>query len=285
VQQIRPSDLEGPDSRERFLAGLPSELFGHIGGNTTCLEVEGSEQDVLVVDGGTGLRDLGLSHESRGNARHYHVFLTHFHWDHIQGIPFFPGLSNPRNRVTFYSTVKGFETLIRGQMTEPFFPVPLTVFPAHVSFVELEGQGPRVIAGTQVRWKSVNHPGSCVSYRFDRRGRSLIFSTDTELRLEDFARTQDNLTFYENADVLVLDAQYTLAEAVERPDWGHSSSSVAVDFALDFGVRTLYLFHHEPDHDDASVEAIGRAAQWYSDHKKPGALTVKLAREGRGGEV
>ena len=278
LQRLRPSDLDGPDSRERFLADLPPELFGVTGGNTTCLEVESDPGHVLVVDGGTGLRELGRARQS-DRGLHYHIFFTHFHWDHIQGIPFFGGLTRPENRVTFYSPVKDFETLLRRQMQEPFFPVPLSVFPAKMEFVELDGDT-RIVAGTKVRWKSVNHPGNCHAYRFDRQGHSLVFSTDTELRVQDFGDQAANRWFFGTVETLVFDAQYTLGEALERSDWGHTSSGMAVDFALDFGVGTLYLFHHEPDHDDATLEEIARLAQWYADHKRPGALKVKLAREG-----
>lgn len=284
LQRVRPADLAGPESRERFLAGLPPDLFGQVGGNTTCLEVETSKEDILVVDAGTGIRELGLFHETHPGRRHYHILLSHFHWDHIQGLPFFTGFFHPGNRVTFYSVVPGFEAYLRDQMKEPYFPIPLSAYPASLEFVELT-QAPLVVGGTQIRWKAVNHPGSCVSYRFDRDGKALVFSTDTELRVEDFDRTPENLAFYQGADTAILDAQYTLDEAVDRPDWGHSSSGYAVDFALDFGFRTLYLFHHEPNHDDAKIEEIGRLAQWYADHRRPGTLRVEVAREGREGRV
>jgi len=267
------------------MAELPPELFGHVGGNTTCLEVEASGNDVLIIDGGTGIRELGQFHEkTTSKAKHYHIFLTHFHWDHIQGLPFFAGFFHPLNQVTFYSSVPGFEAILRGQMRQPYFPIPLSVFPAKLEFFEL-GQSALTLGGTEVRWKTVNHPGSCLSYRFDRQGKSFIFSTDTELRVEDFEKNPENLAFYQDADVLVLDAQYTLGEAIDRSDWGHSSSSLAVDFALDFGIKTLYLFHHEPSHDDGKVEEIGRLAQWYADHKRHNALAVRIAREGRIGEI
>ncbi len=283
INRVQSSDLVSPESRERFLAGLPPELFGSIGGNTTCFEVEGSPREILVVDAGTGLRELGTFYESSPSSpKHYHIFFTHFHWDHLQGLPFFQGLFQRGNTISFYSPMKGFEKWVRQQMDEPFFPVPLSVLPARMFFVELD-EGPLVIAGTQVRWRSVNHPGSCVCYRFERDGKSLIFSTDTELRVVDFDKSPENLLFYDEVDVLVMDAQYTLDEAIERPDWGHSSSGLAVEFALDFHAKTLYLFHHEPNHDDSRIEEIGRLAQWYADHKRPGGLKVLVAREGRKG--
>lgn len=278
VQRLRPTDLEGPEARERFLADLPQELFGTVGGNTTCLEVEADQGHVLIVDAGTGIRELGRDH--RGDkGLHYHILLTHFHWDHLHGIPFFSPLAQARNRVTFYSPVRGFEKLVRHQMQDPFFPVPLSAFPAEVSFVELDSL-PRTIGGTEVSWKRVNHPGVCVCYRFARHGRRLIFSTDTELRSQDFDREPSNLDFFSGVDTLILDAQYTLDEAVERSRWGHTSTGLAVDFALDFGAKTLFLFHHEPEHDDSQIAQMGRAAQWYADHRSPGALKVAVAVEG-----
>jgi len=281
IQRVRPEDLAGPNARELFLAGLPPELFGLIGGNTTCLEVEGGAKEILVVDGGTGIRDLGrFREESDRSGKHYHIFMTHFHWDHIQGFPFFAGFFNPRNHVTIYSPTTHCEDALRRQMQDPFFPVPLSVVPARLNFVTL-GTEPVVVGGTTVSWKAVNHPGGCWSYRFDREGKSFVFSTDTELRVQDFELTDENTQFFGGADVLVLDAQYTLDEAIERPDWGHSSSSMAVEFSLAFGVKKLYLFHHEPNHDDGKIEEIGRLAQWYADHKRPGVLEVVVAREGR----
>jgi phosphoribosyl 1,2-cyclic phosphodiesterase len=282
VQRLRASDLESPESRERFLAGLPPDLFGHIGGNTTCFEVRADTgSDVFAVDAGTGLIELGRYYEAANSAGlHYHILLTHFHWDHIQGLPFFSALNNPKNKVTLYSPVSGFERYLHDQMRSPFFPVPLSIFPAKLEFVEL-GYQPLVWGSFSLSWKTVNHPGSCVCYRFEHESKTLVFSTDTELRTADFVKTPETLAFYHKLDVLIMDAQYTLGESIEKADWGHSSSGLAVDFALDFQVKTLYLFHHEPTNGDSRIEEIGRLAQWYSDHKKSGELLVRLAREGR----
>lgn len=280
LQRVQPSDLASPEAREKFLAHLPPELFGTIGGNTTCFEVELGDDQVLLVDAGTGIREAGRFHESTNpRPKHYHIFLTHFHWDHLQGIPFFAGLAQARNRVTFYSPVSGFEELVRQQMREPYFPIPMAALPAQVRFVEL--QKPLAIAGTTVEWKRVNHPGVAYSYRFSQAGKVLVFSTDTELRDQDYDRDRENIAFFGGAHALVIDAQYTEAELVDRVHWGHSSVKQAVDFALEFETGMVYLFHHEPDHDDARIEEMARTAQWYADTRVPGRLRVILAREGR----
>ena len=266
------------------MAQLPPELFGTVGGNTTCLEIDGSPSEVIVVDAGTGLRELGLAQATVVGGVHYHIFLTHFHWDHLQGLPFFSGFHHPDNQVTLYSPVPGFEALVRDQMRDPYFPVTLSSFPAQIRFVEL-APNEITVAGTQVRWTAVRHPGQCIAYRFERAGQSLVFSTDSELHTEDFPPNEEMGSFFGGVHTMVLDAQYTLREVLDRPNWGHSASTDAVDFALEFGARELYLFHHEPTHDDAMVEEIGRVAQWYADNKQSAALRVCIAKEGTEGKI
>lgn len=281
LQQVRPQDLASPQSREKFLQSLPAELYHYSGGNTTCFSVEPQEGDLLVVDGGTGLRELG-QHLMKTRKAGYtlHLFFTHFHWDHLQGIPFFAPFFQPQNKIVFYSPVEGFEEVIRGQMREPYFPVPLNIFPAAMEFVTLK-EGPLHFGTVRVDWKEVNHPGGCYSYRFEENGRAVIFSTDTELKSSDFLKTPRNKTYFQDAEILILDAQYTLGEAIDKLNWGHTAYSLAVDFALEYGVKTLYLFHHEPNYSDNQLQEIERLAQWYRNHYEgTGQLIIRLAREG-----
>lgn len=279
LQRIQPSDLLSPESKELFLAGLPPEIFGHVGGNTTCVQVEDNGEDI-IIDAGTGIRELGNEYIlDYPEGKVYHLLLTHFHWDHIQGLPFFQPLFSSNNTIYFYSPIPGFEIFLREQMREPYFPVSFSVFSAKIHFIELKSSS-FAIGRISIQWRFVNHPGNCVSYRFDNGQKKFVFSTDTELRVSDFVKTEENLKFYSGIDCLVMDAQYTLGESFEKTNWGHTSYSLDVDFAHDYGIKKLVLFHHEPNYNDQKVEEIGRLAQWYSDHKKKGILKVTLAREG-----
>lgn len=280
IHRIQPRDLESPRSRERFLANLPPELGDLIGGNTTCLEVRSEKGDLLIVDCGTGLRELAnnLVYDKEQGI-HAHIFFTHFHWDHLQGIPFCSLFFNPRNRITFYSKSPKLKEILEAQMREPYFPVPMSVFNASFEYVVLDND-PIQIHDLTVKTRDVYHPGGCVSYRFEEYGKALIFSTDTELQTSDFIKTRSNMNFYGKTDVLVFDTQYTLGEAIDKLNWGHTAFSSAVDFATEYGIPKLYLFHHDPNYSDAAVEELNRLALWYA-HKRPDTrLEVRVAREG-----
>lgn len=280
LQRIRPKDLETQESRELFLSTLPGNLLSTVGGNTTCIEIRNDQDDLILLDAGTGLREMGLAFNyPKESGAVIHIFFTHFHWDHIQGIPFFTPFFNKNNVINFYSPVPGFEKILRDQMMEPYFPVPLTIFPAKVNFIELKDQ-PLNIGGTRITWRAVNHPGSCTSYRLEDGGKTLIFSTDTELKTSDFIKTGLNEAFYEGVDVLIMDSQYTLGEAVEKINWGHTSYSLAIDFAKEYNIRKLFLFHHEPNYPDQKIEEIGRLASWYLSHSGESAMEIEVAREG-----
>ncbi len=125
-----------------------------------------------------------------------------------------------------------------------------------------------------------HHPGGCYAYCVEERGRRIVYSTDTELSEKDFERTEENRAMFEGADILVLDAQYTLGEAIEKHDWGHSSYSMAVDFAAEWGVRNLYLFHHDPLYDDNRLHGNLQSAQWYLTHMDRKGPVIHLAQEG-----
>ncbi|MFP4363852.1 MAG: MBL fold metallo-hydrolase, partial [Spirochaetia bacterium] len=280
VQRIRPGDLESPESREIFMSKLPNYIFGTIGGNTPCIEVSLSDGSEIIFDGGSGLRELGAYHKQlKQPVKEYHIFFSHFHWDHIQGIPFFAPAYDPSVKITFYSPVDDFELYIRSQMKLPYFPVSMKVMYADIKFVQLTKQPMNIGAG-QVYWKGVNHPGGCFSYKVAEQHSSMIYSTDTELNEEDFNKTKENISFYRDVDAMILDSQYTLGEAIEKFNWGHTSYSMAVDFAAEWGIRNLYLFHHEPLYDDQKIEKILQSAGWYLEHIDQTIVNIRLAVEG-----
>jgi phosphoribosyl 1,2-cyclic phosphodiesterase len=163
-------------------------------------------------------------------------------------------------------------------MKPPHFPVTMDVMNAKLRFVVLD-KSPMRISNAVIKWRKVKHPGDCYSYKISEHEKSVIFSTDTELTEDDFRRDYANNDFYGNTDALIIDSQYTLDEAIEKYDWGHSSYSLAVDFAAAWEINNLYLFHHEPLYDDRKLFNIRNSARWYLRHMYRNKVNIELAVE------
>jgi phosphoribosyl 1,2-cyclic phosphodiesterase len=282
VQRIRPSDLVSTASRERFLANLPPWLFGTYGGNSACIEARLSDNSCLILDGGSGIRELStfILKEPK-QVTEFHIFITHFHYDHLQGMPFFAPLYNPNVTVTFYSPVSGFEQIVKNHMKPPYFPVTMEMaMGSNYRFVELDETPVRIGGGT-VTWRRHKHPGGAVAYRIEENGRAFIFSTDTELEPSDDEKTPANRGFYGNVDMIILDSQYTLGEAIEKYDWGHTAFSRAVEFVNVWNINSLYLYHHDPGYDDHRLYKNLQSAQWYARNNLGNTdLEIYLSEEG-----
>lgn len=270
VQRLTSADLKTQESTETFLANLPAFLMGTVGGNTTCVEVRLNDDTIIIFDCGSGITDLAHSLKKKNEyIRTYHIFFSHFHWDHIQGLPFFTPIAyDPKCTIHFYSPIKNFEDLLRDQMKVPYFPVTMDAMGAKINYHVLKEEALR-IGTAEIYWKRVKHPGGCFNYKVIENGNTLIFATDTELTEQDFEKTAKNVGFYEGTDVIILDSQYTLGEAIEKYDWGHSSYSMAVDFMNEWNIKNLYLFHHEPQYDDKKIHSILQSARWYMNHLNP----------------
>ncbi len=280
VQRIRPSDLESPRTRELFLSRLPPYIFGTAGGNTACIEVRTEADRLIILDGGTGLRELGVSLEKRGDpTREFPLFFTHFHWDHLQGVPFFGPAWIKGNRLIFASPFAGVEQALRDQMKPPYFPVTMDAMPCERRFVHLQGESVRV-GNAEIRWKEMNHPGGSCAYRIAENGKTFVFATDAEVTDREFQQRSENRSFFESADLLVLDSQYTLEESFTRFDFGHTSYTMAVNLAAEWKVKRLVLFHHEPRNDDRRIGDIARSARWHAEQLGSDRLDIRTAQEG-----
>jgi phosphoribosyl 1,2-cyclic phosphodiesterase len=280
IERLTPLDLESPAARERFLAGLPPWLFGTIGGNTPCISLQLDDfPDWIVFDAGSGLRELGnaVAGEKLQPSR-YHFFFSHFHWDHLQGFPFFNPAYNPMIHINFYYPGPELEANLSGQMKNPYFPVTLESIGSKRSFHRLTG--PMTLNKVTITYRTMNHPGDSYSYRVDDGKHCFIYATDTELSTADFIQNRENSVFFRNADLIVLDSQYTLGEAIEKYNWGHSAFSLGVDFAANWGIKHLVLFHHDPNYDDKKLSHILQSARGYAERMNIKDIKISLAMEG-----
>jgi phosphoribosyl 1,2-cyclic phosphodiesterase len=163
-------------------------------------------------------------------------------------------------------------------MTSPYFPVHMESMTSRKNFHLLTE--PMQVGNISVTFKKMNHPGDSYSYKLIEGDRKFIFATDTELSANDFQKTEENTVFFQDADCIVLDSQYTLGEAIEKYNWGHSAFSLAVDFAANWRIKQLILFHHDPTYDDRKLFNILQSARWYTERIGITGMEIFLAMEG-----
>jgi phosphoribosyl 1,2-cyclic phosphodiesterase len=237
----------------------PERRNSRYGGNTPCLEINLADGTVLILDCGSGMRALGKSLLRRFGKQPIvaYVFLTHFHWDHIQGIPFFLPLYNKGNSFFFHSVsqkARELKSAVEGQMVFPYFPVDMGIMGAVRHFYDIGSEAIN-INGAIVTTRPMNHPQGCVAYRIEADGGTLVYATDTEPGSP--THDQNIRTLARNADVFIYDSQYTPHQLRgEKKGWGHSTWGEGVKIAREAGVRQYVLFHHEPDHDDAMIDSL-----------------------------
>lgn len=232
------------------------------GGNTSCLAADLGETGHLVLDGGTGLRLLGNHLLGRQGPQRYHIFLSHYHLDHVIGIPFFHPLYDPNSTITFHGFAPNglsIQEILERLMAPPYFPVELKKVPARVEYVTTDGS-PRRIGDVTVSSLDLNHPNGCHAYRLEHGDRRIVYATDHEHGIGD---TDEALVrFASGADHLIYDAMYQEREYERlRRGWGHSTWYAAIRIALAAKVKSLVLFHHNPDHTDEELEKILRLAR------------------------
>jgi len=246
---------------EAFLDTLPHSESGTYKANTSCVEIGHPGKEVILCDAGTGLRDYALTVDPAQPAT-YHIFISHLHWDHIQGFPFFMPAYQPGNRIIFHGFHPEIEDAIRKQMAPPWFPVPFDVMQADIAFDIRKNHEPIPIDDVVVRSIKQQHPGDSWGYRFEHAGKSIVYSTDSEHGPE--AREPDYpfVRFFRDADILIFDGQYTFEQANnEKRHWGHSDHVTAVELGARAKVKQLAVFHHEPAYTDREIEHMHEKAR------------------------
>ena len=271
------------------------------GGNTACVEVR-ADDELIILDAGSGIRELGLALENEFGSRpiNLSLLITHVHWDHIQGFPFFVPSYNDKNQIRIFGyngTDSGLREILKGQMGAPFFPVRLYDLPGKIQFENLKSMDFK-IGKVRVRARLMNHPGVCVGYRIFTSNGSVAYLPDHEPydafklhsgkpHLLSPEQTQERarkdraelVKFLQGSDILILDSQYTDEEYQAHLGWGHGSLSTAISMAVDAGVRKLILFHHDPTHDDQTIDKMVQTARKLAAKSKS-HLEVEGAREG-----
>jgi len=219
------------------------------GGNTSCVELDIDTKQRIIFDGGSGLRELG----NNVKAANHHIVLSHLHWDHIQGIPFFKPLYRPDAVINFYHPKK-IKEYIELQMSEPFFPVSFDDTLSKKKFVRLK-QAYEIFPGTKMNYLKLPHPNTSYSYSVIHNGKKIVYMTDFELQPNVSSRLLSKINEHlKDADVAILDSQYSFYDTLHsKMDWGHSSGLVDIDLCLKSGVKQLVFFHHDPDSSDENI--------------------------------
>ncbi|MGE5616283.1 MAG: MBL fold metallo-hydrolase [Bacillota bacterium] len=265
-------------------AELDFSLTHTFGGHTPCVELEVEGDEYFVCDMGSGARPFGvhvLARQAKKPAT-VNIFQSHVHWDHIMGFPFFGPAYVPGTKIRIHGCHDVLEQAFRLQQSEPCFPVDFNQLGADVEFVKLTPGEERVVSGVTVKPHLQLHSGDSYGYRFEEDGKSVVYTTDSEHKLEDRHEAESFAAFFRDADVVIFDAMYALAEAISvKADWGHSSNIVGVELCQMARAKHLVLFHHEPANDDDTLDALLKEARRFEElTRSDQALRISSAYDG-----
>lgn len=257
----------------------PGKHTVRYGGNTPCLELRLDDDRLIIFDAGTGIRNFGDYLINNGESVNAYLLISHPHWDHIQGFPFFKPAFIPGNELTIVGTdraEKSLNEIISEQMNRIYFPVQLHDLKAKINFIPVKEEGEMKIFDAKVKMIFVNHPGFTVGYRLEYKGKTLVYISDNEPFDKAAAESLTNFEprvkekflsaagdpnqrvfdFCRDADVLIHDTTYTPEEYIDRVGWGHSDYLFTLRVAAEANVKRLYLFHHDQNHSDDKVDEI-----------------------------
>jgi phosphoribosyl 1,2-cyclic phosphodiesterase len=246
------------------------------GGNTSCVEIRLTDGSLLILDAGTGIRCLG---STLGSCRAT-VLLSHYHWDHIQGLPFFGPAYDPESKIRILGPEfngEGPDAFLQGQMLTPYFPAPPSQLEGMHAF-EVTPSSPFRLEAATICSTRVCHPGVTLGYRIEERGEILVYISDNEPDLATPGHLRDIVALAEGADLLIHDCQYSEGEYAPRHGWGHATPRQAVRLATLAKARRLMLFHHDPSHTDEQIEALAEEAKALAPD-----IEILIGREGWSG--
>jgi phosphoribosyl 1,2-cyclic phosphodiesterase len=270
--------FETAEDAEQFVAEELSFATGSTyGGATSCVELDEGNGSYFICDMGSGLRQFGLDSLKRNSAGHsktYNFFQSHLHWDHIMGFPFFAPAFDAHATIRIHSGHPDAEQALRRQQEEISFPVPFDWLRADIEFVQLTPGQTHEVDGMKVETILQQHSHDSYGYRFtDSDGRTVIFSTDSEHKPDNMASEAAFIDFFRDADLVVCDTMYSLADSVSmKEDWGHSSNLVAIDLCHQARATRLALFHHEPTYEDEDIQQMHEESIRYEELTRENSL-------------
>ncbi len=263
---------------------VPGKDTTKYGGNTTCVEITLQSGKTVIIDAGTGLRSLGSKLLSENNYSIIYLLISHIHWDHVLGFPFFDPIYDPSKQIFIdghKNSLKGLKNTFDNKMGDGFFPVKFDDLKAKIKHLRKLNNGSLIIDDTVIDSIQTYHPQGALGFRFREEDKTLVFITDNEL-LYDSSEERSSKRFEEfcyGADVLIHDSQYTPDEIDERRGWGHSDYQSVFELAYNSGVKKVILFHHNPSTTDAELAHINKLCYKLAKKRKS-KIVIEMAREG-----
>lgn len=266
---------------ETFMNQYPQAISGGFGGNTICVDVQ-SESSCLLIDGGSGIRKkaeelmTGPCAQGKGEA---HILMTHFHWDHLIGFPFFTPLFIPGNDIHLYAVQEDLEEVFKSLFKKPYFPVPFEALASNIHFHKIEARKSIEVNGFHVTPYQLDHPDPCWGYRIEHEGKVYSHCVDTEFTRATRDEMGPDLPLYQNVDLMLFDAQYTIKETAEKVNWGHGAANYGLDLAHREKIGEILFVHHDPAASDEKIRETESGVKTY--YQK---LLKQLESEGKKAE-
>ncbi len=283
--RLKPEHLVSQETRSEFIQNLPFYLKELIGGNTTCIEVRDESNNVVIIDTGTGARELGISLSQnffRDTPSKINILYTHTHWDHISGLMFFEPMFIPTCHISFWSMYKNLKKRLETQQKSQFFPVDFNYMGAKKDFKQFPPGKTVTINNLKITSMEMNHPGGCLGYRIEENGSVFTFCTDTEFDFDNKNDCDKYCNFIQDSNLVMFDTQYLIKEIHDKKNWGHSTGLTATDLCLKSNVDKLVMFHHEPADNDLEIyENCLNMKEYKNIKSKTGKLEILSGFEGQ----